>query len=128
MTDPYRPQDPIPGQQQPYPYPYPPAPGYYAYFPPPPPPGMLRPSNYLGWAIGSIFLFWPIAIAAIITSNKVDRLWSEGRYGESQQASATTRTLCLVATVIGAVLFVLMIILWIAVFNTVTRYAPPPIR
>lgn len=123
MTDPQRPQDPVPGQ----PYPYLP-PGYYAYIPPPPPPGMPRPSNYLAWAIVTIILFWPIGIPAIIKSTQVDRLWLEGRYGEAQQSSNTTKTLCLVATILAAVFIVLSVILFFAVFNSFPRYAPPAIR
>ncbi|TCO50857.1 CD225/dispanin family protein [Actinocrispum wychmicini] len=116
-----RPQDPVPGQYQ---APYPP-PGYYPYYPPPPPPGMPRPSNYLGWAIGAIFLFWPLAIPAIIKSTQVDRLWAEGRYDLARDASNTTKTLCLIATIIAAVLFVFFILMWFVLFNTVARYAPP---
>jgi hypothetical protein len=128
MTEPHeRPQDPVPGQYQPYPQAYPP-PGYapYGYYlPPPPPPGMVRPSNYLGWAIGTIFLFWPIAIAALIKSSQVDRLWAEGQYGMSQEASNTTRTLCIVATCLGAALILAVFILWFVMFSTFMRYAPP---
>lgn len=115
-----RPQDPIPAQYPPPAY-YPP-PGYY--YPPPPPPGMLRPPNYLGWAIGSIFLFWPLAIAAIIKSSQVDRLWAEGRYDLSREASNTTKTLCLIATIVAAVLFVFFIVMWVVLWNTIPRYVP----
>ncbi|GAB3875812.1 CD225/dispanin family protein [Kibdelosporangium lantanae] len=134
MTEPgERPQDPVPGQQQPYPYAppppygYPQIPGYgpQGYYLPPPPPGMVRPSNYLGWAIATIFLFWPIAIAALIKSSQVDRLWAEAAYGESVEASRTTKTLCIVATCLGGAFFVAGIIVWLVVFSTVMRYAPP---
>jgi hypothetical protein len=124
LTDPYqsheRPQDPAPGQFYPYPQP-----GYYMYVPPPPPPGMARPSSYLAWAIVSIFLFWPLAIPALIKSTQVDRLWAEGRYGLAQQASNTTKTLCLIATILGAALLVL----WLVVFFVVaSRFPSYPIR
>lgn len=127
MTQPHeRPQDPVPGQQPP-PYGYPQIPGYgpYGYYLPPPPPGMVRPPNYLGWAIATIFLFWPIAIAALIKSSQVDRLWAEAQYGMSQEASNTTRTLCIVATCLGGVFILAGIVVWIVMFNTVMRYVPP---
>jgi hypothetical protein len=124
MTDPRRPQDPVPGQ----PYGYPPQPGYYVYIPPPPPPGMVRPSNYLAWAIISIFLFWPVAIAAIVKSTQVDRLWLEGRYVEARDSSTTTRTLCLVATILGATLFVVMFLFVNLVFSQLPSHLPPVVR
>jgi hypothetical protein len=124
MTYPQRPQDPVPGQ----PYVYPPQPGYYVYVPPPPPPGMARPSNYLAWAIVSVILCWPVAIAALIKSTRVDRLWLAGRYHEAQESSNTTKTLCLVATVLGAVLFVLGMIMAATVFSQLPRYVPTTVR
>ena len=123
MTEPYeRPQDPPP-----YPQAYPP-PGYVPYgyyYPPPPPPGMVRPPNYLAWAIVTVFLFWPIAIAAIIKSNSVDRLWAEGQYGMAQEASNTTKTLCLVATILAGVLFLAVIALWFMLFAMYRDSVPP---
>jgi hypothetical protein len=85
---------------------------------------MVRPSNYLGWAIGTIFLFWPIAIAALIKSSQVDRLWAEGQYGMSQEASNTTRTLCIVATCLGGVFILAAIVLSIVMFSAI-RHLPP---
>jgi len=85
---------------------------------------MVRPSNYLGWAIVTVFLFWPIAIAALIKSNSVDRLWSEGQYGMAQEASNTTKTLCLIATILAGVLIIAMIALWFLVFAVYERYVP----
>jgi Interferon-induced transmembrane protein len=113
---------------QPYPSPYPPHgyPGHYGYYPPPPPPGVMPPSNHLAWAIGAIFLFWPVAIAALIKSGQVDRLWEQGQYGPAQQASESTKTLCLVATIIGAALFVLAMVMFFVVFATVSTYGPLP--
>jgi ABC-type sulfate transport system permease component len=89
---------------------------------------MPRPSNYLAWAIVTIILFWPIGIAAIIKSTQVDRLWLEGRYSEARESSNTTKTLCLVATILAAVFIVLSMILFFTVFNSFPRYAPPTIR
>jgi hypothetical protein len=64
-------------------------------------PGGQKPSNYLGWAIGCIFLFWPVAIFAIIRATKVDGLWQTGQYAQAQEDSAAAKKLCLIATWIG---------------------------
>ena len=119
------------GQQQPYgqqappspPYGQPAAPygaqpqaypGYGApmgYGAPPVP----KPSNYLGWAIGCIFLFWPVAIFAIIKATQVDSLWQTGQYQQAMETSASAKKLCQIATFIAVGLFVFYIILFAVV-------------
>ncbi|ONI76914.1 hypothetical protein ALI144C_32830 [Actinosynnema sp. ALI-1.44] len=144
-----RPQDPVPSEyldaqqqtyQQPFaPYPqqpgYPPPPGYQpmgypqpgypppygypAYLPQQPPP-----PNYLGWAIGAIFLFWPVAIAALIKSGQVERYWAMGQPDLARQASDSTKTLCVVATVIGGVMLVFGFLMFFFMLNAFSRYGP----
>lgn len=66
--------------------------------------------DYKGWAIGTIFLFWILAIFAIIKSNEVQNLKAQGNLVGAKQASDTTRTLCLIATIIGAVAWAIALV------------------
>ncbi|WP_197320169.1 CD225/dispanin family protein [Saccharomonospora sp. NB11] len=95
------PQQPY-GQQAPYGQPY----GANPYGPHIP--------DYKGWAIGTIFLFWIVAIFAIMKSNEVNTHRMMGNMAAAQEASRQTRTLCLTATWIGAATWTLSII-WIIV-------------
>jgi beta-lactamase regulating signal transducer with metallopeptidase domain len=88
--------------------------------------GHAPPPNYLVWSIISIFLFWPVAIAAIIKSTSVDRLWAEGRADLSHQASKTAKTLNIVALIIGVVVIVLVIVLIIAAAAAVSQLPNVP--
>lgn len=67
--------------------------------------------EYKGWAIGCIFLMWILAIFAIIKSNEVRTFKMQGNYAMAQQASQTTKTLCLIATIFGGVVYALAIVL-----------------
>jgi interferon-induced transmembrane protein len=117
MTNPYgqQPQG-QPVYYQPYGYPQPGYPQPYG-MPVGPPPGP-KPPNHLAWAIVSIFLFWPLAIVAIIKATSVDTEWNSGRYAEAQSSSDSARTFCLISTIIGAVWIVLTIILVIVAITT----------
>lgn len=110
---PYPPQQPYPQQPYGHPQPYGQPPGYGQ--PPYGAPGMVpgggKPSNYLGWAIGCIFLFWPVAIPAIINATKVDPAWQYGHYGEAQMRSEKAKMFCGVATGVGIAVWLLNIIL-----------------
>ncbi|MBB1157376.1 MULTISPECIES: CD225/dispanin family protein [Amycolatopsis] len=132
MTNPYgqpqqpyggQPQQPY-GQQQPYPQsgatpaqPYPqqpygqPAPYGQPGFGGAPGGDMSAIKDYKGWAIGCIFLMWILAIFAIMKSNEVQTYKMQGNYAMAQQASQTTKTLCLIATILGALGWVVAIIL-----------------
>jgi hypothetical protein len=73
--------------------------------------------DFKGWAIGCIFLMWILAIFAIMKSNEVRTYKMQGNYAMAEQASNTTRTLCLIATIIGAlgwIFTIIMIIISIA--------------
>lgn len=141
MTNPYG-QNPY-GQQQPGAYGQPQTPGYGqqqpgygqpgygqpgypqtggfqqpGYAAPGMAPGMTGDINsipdYKGWAIGCIFLMWIIAIFAIMKSNEVGAYKAQGNFAMAQQASQSTKTMCLIATIIGAVGWVFAII-WIII-------------
>ncbi|PRX47098.1 interferon-induced transmembrane protein [Prauserella shujinwangii] len=76
--------------------------------------------DYKGWAIGCIFLFWILAIFAIMKSNEVNTYKMQGNLAAAQDASRQTRTLCLIATIIGAIswaIAVIMIIVAIVAAN-----------
>ena len=70
-----------------------------------------KPSNYLGWAIGCVFLFWPLAIPAIFNATKVDPAWQAGQHGEAQERSEKAKMFCTIATGIGGVFVLVYIIL-----------------
>ncbi|MCR3718694.1 MULTISPECIES: CD225/dispanin family protein [Prauserella salsuginis group] len=95
-------------------------------------PGMGQPGmgqeikDYFGWAIGCIFLFWPLAIFAIIKSNEVKSNVRLGNLPAAQEASNSTKTMCMIATIIGAigwVISIIMIIVSISAVDTYTTYS-----
>ncbi|WP_329044371.1 CD225/dispanin family protein [Amycolatopsis sp. NBC_01488] len=150
MTNPYGQQQPPYGQPQSGGFPQQPQPGYGppsggmpAYGQPAPygqpptggfgAPGYGMPGggdinaikDYKGWAIGCIFLMWILAIFAIMKSNEVQTYKMQGNYAMAEQASNTTRTLCLIATIIGAlgwIFAIIMIIISIAAAASIPTY------
>ncbi|EMD26285.1 hypothetical protein B0293_38700 [Amycolatopsis azurea DSM 43854] len=68
--------------------------------------------DYKGWAIGCIFLCWIIAIFAIMKSNEVNTYKMQGNYAAAMDASKSTKTMCMIASIIGGV-GCLFSILWI---------------
>ncbi|WP_370947929.1 CD225/dispanin family protein [Amycolatopsis sp. cg5] len=97
MTDPY-------GQQPPSQY-GPPAPfGQPTYGGPPPEGADINAiPDYKGWAIGSLFLFLIVGIFALMKSNEVAAFKLQGNYAMALDASKATKTLCLIATIVGAI-------------------------
>ncbi|MCP2252673.1 Interferon-induced transmembrane protein [Prauserella aidingensis] len=91
-------------------------------------PGMGQPGmgqeikDYFGWAIGCIFLFWPLAIFAIIKSNEVKSNMRMGNLPAAQEASNSTKTMCMIATIIGAIGWAITIIMIIVSIATVDTY------
>ncbi|AUI57205.1 CD225/dispanin family protein [Amycolatopsis sp. BJA-103] len=57
--------------------------------------------DYKGWAIGCIFLCWIIAIFAIMKSNEVNTYKMQGNYAAAADASRSTKTMCMIASIIG---------------------------
>jgi len=74
-------------------------------------PGGLKPNDYLAWSIVSIFLFWPLGIAAIINATKVDPAWQMGNAAMAQEHSKKAKMFSMIATIIGAVGFVIYFII-----------------
>ena len=71
-------------------------------------PGGVKPNNYLPWSILSIFLYWPLGIVAIINATKVDPAWQMGNAAMAQEHSNKARKFSMIATIIGAVGFVII--------------------
>ncbi|MEA5366547.1 CD225/dispanin family protein [Amycolatopsis sp., V23-08] len=114
----------MPAYGQPAPYGQPPTGGFGA-------PGYGMPGgdingikDYKGWAIASLFLGGLIlGIFAIMKSNEVGTYKMQGNYMMAEQASRTTKTLCLISTILGGIGCVTAIILIIvaATATTVSR-------
>ncbi|MBO7197406.1 MAG: CD225/dispanin family protein [Tidjanibacter sp.] len=45
------------------------------------------PKNYLGWAIFTLIVFWPLGIPAIVNAAKVDKYWLAGYEQEAISAA-----------------------------------------
>jgi hypothetical protein len=71
-------------------------------------PGGVKPNNYLAWSILSIFLYWPLGIVAIINATKVDPAWQMGNAAMAQEHSNKAKKFSMIATIIGAVGFVII--------------------
>jgi hypothetical protein len=64
--------------------------------------------NNMTMSIVAIFLFWPLAIPAIINASKVNPLLQQGDYAGAQAAAAESKKWSKWAIIIGAV--------WLAIF------------
>jgi Interferon-induced transmembrane protein len=71
----------------------------------------VKPSNYLAWSVVSIFLFWPLGIAAIINATKVDPAWRMGNAAMAQENSNKAKMFSMIATIIGTVWFFILFII-----------------
>src|SRR5688572_1840575 len=78
-------------------------PGYPGQYPGQPP----EINNNMTMSIVSLFLFWPLAIPAIINASKVNTLLQQGDYNGAQAAANESRKWSKLAIIIGLV--------WIAV-------------
>ena len=55
-------------------------------------PDRQKPDNNLVWAIlSTVMCCWPLGLVAILSANKVDTLWAEGRYAEAEEAAAKAK-------------------------------------
>jgi len=61
--------------------------------------------------IVSIILFWPLGIAAIINATKVDPAWQMGNAAMAREHSNKAKMFSMIATIIGAVGFVIYFII-----------------
>ncbi|MCM0674744.1 CD225/dispanin family protein [Micromonospora phytophila] len=78
-------------------------PGYQPHQPPPV-------DNNMTMSIVSIFLFWPLAIPAIINASKVNPLLQQGDYAGAQAAAAESKKWSKWALIVGIVVWVLNIV------------------
>jgi len=61
--------------------------------------------NNMTMSIVSIFLFWPLAIPAIINASKVNPLLQQGDYNGAQAAAAESKKWSKLALIIGLILW-----------------------
>ncbi|GAA4574814.1 hypothetical protein GCM10023176_42720 [Micromonospora coerulea] len=79
-------------------------PGYPQQQPPPPI------NNNMTMSIVSIFLFWPLAIPAIINASKVNPLLQQGDYAGAQAAAAESRKWSKWALIVGIAWIALIVV------------------
>ncbi|WP_431471277.1 CD225/dispanin family protein [Nonlabens sp. SCSIO 43208] len=71
------------------------------------------PKTYLAESIiVTIICCWPLGIPAIVNAAKVDRLWNQGMYNESRQASEKAKQWCIYSA-IGAAVFIVLYLLFV---------------
>lgn len=78
-------------------------PGY-----PPQPPQQI--DNNMTMSIVAIFLFWPLAIPALVHASKVGPLLDQGNYPAAQAAAAESRKWSKLALIVGAIWYALFLV------------------
>ena len=73
-------------------------------------PGTPQIDNNMTMSIVSIFLFWPLAIPAIINASKVNPALQVGDYAGAQAAAAESKKWSKLALIIGLVIWGLVIL------------------
>ena len=73
-------------------------------------PGQPQIDNNMTMSIVSIFLFWPLAIPAIISASKVNTLLQQGDYAGAEAAAADSKKWSKLALIIGLVLWGVLIV------------------
>jgi uncharacterized membrane protein len=66
--------------------------------------------NNMTMSIVSIFLFWPLAIPAIINASKVNQLLQAGDYAGAQAAATESKKWSKLAVIIGIVVYGLVLV------------------
>ncbi|PWR13942.1 hypothetical protein DKT68_00450 [Micromonospora acroterricola] len=79
-------------------------PGYHPQQQPPPI------NNNMTMSIVAIFLFWPLAIPAIINASKVNPLLQQGDYAGAQTAAAESRKWSKWALIVGIAWYVIVLL------------------
>ena len=79
-------------------------------------PGQPPVDNNMTMSIVSIFLFWPLAIPALISASKVNSLLAQGDIAGAQAASADSKKWSKLALIIGLIVWGLVLICCIAQF------------
>jgi hypothetical protein len=82
-----------------------------------------RIDNNMMMSIVSIFLFWPLAIPAIINSSKVNPLLQQGDYAGAQAAAAESKKWSKLALIIGIIGWIIGIICCIVYFVVIASAA-----
>jgi Interferon-induced transmembrane protein. len=82
--------------------------GYPQQYPPPQQPPI---DNNMTMSIISIFLFWPLAILAIINASKVNPALQAGDYAGAQQFAAESKKWSKLALIIGLSLWGLSLVI-----------------
>jgi uncharacterized membrane protein len=78
--------------------------------------GQPQVENNMTMSIVSIFLFWPLAIPAIMNASKVNTLLQQGDIAGAQQAAAESKKWSKLALIIGLCLWALCLVCCIAQF------------
>jgi hypothetical protein len=79
-------------------------------------PGQPQIDNNMTMSIVSIFLFWPLAIPAIISASKVNTLLQQGDYAGAQAAAADSKKWSKLALIIGLIAWGIGIVCCIGYF------------
>lgn len=72
--------------------------------------------NNMTMSIVSIFLFWPLAIPAIINASKVNTLLQHGDYAGAQAAAAESKKWSKLALIVGLIAWVVSIVCCVVYF------------
>lgn len=70
-------------------------------------PRWVKSSGYMAWSIICIFLFWPLAIPAIIFAGKIDSQNRIGNYNMAQYYANRSKLFCTIASCIGGAAIIL---------------------
>jgi Mn2+/Fe2+ NRAMP family transporter len=81
-----------------------------------PPQGQPQIDNNMTMSIVAIFLFWPLAIPAIINASKVNPALQQGDYAGAQQAAAESKKWSKLALIIGLCMYGLSLLCCIGYF------------
>jgi hypothetical protein len=88
-------------------------------------PAQREPDNYLVWAIlCTVLCCLPLGVVSIVYSTKVSGLWAQGRYAEAQTASDNAKKWAIIGAVVGAVTYVIGVVLWFAFVAAVVSTIP----
>jgi hypothetical protein len=74
-------------------------------------------------SIIAIFLFWPLAIPAIINASKVNQLLQQGDFGGAQAAAAESKKWSKLALIIGISLWVVSLLCCVGWFALIASSA-----
>ena len=80
-------------------------------------PGQPQIDNNMTMSIVSIFLFWPLAIPALMSATKVNTLLQQGDYAGAQAAAVDSKKWSKLAIIIGIVLWAVGILACCGIFG-----------